>query len=206
MSELFNAKSELDEIFIEYKSDINRGKYKRYAKVIAVLMEYDNPWSYRKFLWKKDENRRWWVGTGVWLQFNDKILSVHKDDDKKEVMNYFHSIDLDYKPRSIRCVAEQYRALAERKIENIHSYKWIIAAESLRTRLYNLLKAAKINSLIDVLWYGSDPTIDIPKIRNLWSKNYALLMEIVRVFLPENSYTISTWEIELFKKILWLNN
>lgn len=205
MSIEIDARRELDEIFEEYRTGINRWKYIRYAKVIAVLMEYNEPWSYKRFLWKRDEKKGWWVGTNIWLQFKNKILSVHASSDQRNVMNYFHDVVIDYKPRDINVVAETYRALAEWKVEKIDSYTWITVSSSLRTGIYSALKGAKINTLIDVLWFGSDPQIDVPKIRNIWSKKYKILMEIVNAFAPNNTYNISTWEIELFKKIIWVS-
>ncbi len=195
-----DIQKELDEIFEEYESDLNRWKYKRYAKVIAVLMECNVPWSYKSFLWKNDAKKNWWIGNSVGLQFFNKILSRHTANEQKDVMHYFHDVRLDYDPKDIYTVAETYRAIAEWRVENISLYTWVVATESLRSSLYNALKAAKINVLIDVLWFEN-----ILSIRNIWPSKYKLLMEIVNAFAPKNSYNISTWEIELFKKIIWVS-
>lgn len=196
---IIDGDAELQRIFEEYAEDKrNPKRHEKYARVIALLL-----WpSYVRFLGENELTETLKPGNGVGRRFAQNILMNHSKQERREVMDYFHGVNLSYLPNDIKEVLDTFKSLKTAVIERSHFWN------KQEVRLHNILKAAAIYIYYDV-FFGSkgqarDRKEEFPKYRNFWNGCKIALETKLSEFWIDPCITLE--ELKLIAKILWKSN
>lgn len=191
----FNFQIIKEEKIEEHYQSQDLQKYKKYARVIALLFELHEQWSFEKFLYTDKELKSRPTPRKIKNpEFVNAILTCYDSDSaKNKAFNYFKTIKPLYRTYHIGDLQELLTQ-DRRKFENIKKFKNIdFEWEEPEDMLWLLSYYAKLDP--------KDRTNGLKSIPSLWNRTLSIFKDLLsEIWLDQN---ITNEEILLFKKILW---
>lgn len=191
----FDFQTEKESKIQEYNLSQESLKYKKYARVIALLFELHEQWSFEMFLYTDKELKSRREPKKVRNpDFVNAILTCYDSDStKNKAFNYFKNIKLSYKSfdtSDLQAILTQDR----RKFESINKFKKVdFEWQEPEDILWLLSYCAKLDS--------KDRTKGLKSIPWLSNKSLSNFKDIIsEIWLDQH---ITNEEIMLFQKILW---